>query len=260
VSTQSRQERRAQARAQREAAEKAAAQSEQRRKRLTILGGIVVAAVVIVVAVVVIAGSGGSDSKTAASGGNTPVANAGAIQEQLGGIPQKGDTLGRANAPITIVEYGDLQCPVCANFSNTIMPQVVNDYIRTGKARFQYREFPFIGDDSDRMARFSLAAAQQNKLFNFNELVYANQGEENTGYATDDYIRKVAASIPGLDVDKAMKDRNSQAVSDKLGQDQQLGNSLGVNATPTIYVGRSGQTPQQVDYTQLPDVLKQLTA
>ncbi len=261
MSSESRDNRRAQARAEREAAERAAAQSDQRRKRLTILGGILVAAVVVVVAVVLIAGNGGSDSKTtAASGASAPVSNADAIQEQLGGVPQNGNTLGKSDAPITIVEYGDLQCPVCANFSNTIMPTVVQDYIRQGKARLQFRNFAFIGDDSNKLALASLAAGRQDKQFDFNELVYANQGEENSGYATDAYIKKIFSSIPGLDVDQAMKDMKSGAVADQLGQDLQLAHAANISATPTIFVGRSGQTPTVVNYPDLPAKLQALTA
>jgi protein-disulfide isomerase len=260
VSKETREQRRAEARAQREAAEQAAARSDQRRQRLMILGGVLVAAVVIVVAVVLIAGNHGSDEKTAASSTSAPVANSAVIQEQLGGVPQKGNTLGKSGAPITIVEYGDLQCPVCANFSNSIMPHVVQDYIRQGKARIQFRNFAFIGDDSNKLALASLAAGLQNKQFDFNELVYANQGQENSGYATDDYIKKIFASIPGLDAEKAMQDMDSQAVSDLLAKDMQLSQVEGISATPTIYVGRSGQTPTAVNYTDLPTKLQALTA
>lgn len=260
MSKDNREQRRAEARAQREAAEQAAAKSDQRRQRLTILGGVLVAAVVVVVAVVLIAGKGSDDKTTAASSSSAPVANSAAIQEQLGGVPQKSNTLGRSDAPITIIEYGDLQCPVCATFSNTIMPTVVQDYIRKGKARIQFRNFAFIGDDSNKLALASLAAGEQNKQFDFNELVYANQGQENSGYATDDYIKKIFASIPGLDVAKATKDMSSQAIADKLATDMQLSQTQGINATPTIFVGRSGQTPTPVDYTALPTKLQALTA
>jgi protein-disulfide isomerase len=261
VSKDNREQRRAEARAQREAAEKAATQSDQRRQRLMILGGILVAAVVVVVAVVLIAGGGSGDKTTAADSSSAPVANADAIQEQLGGVPQNGDTLGKADAPITVIEYGDLQCPVCANFSNTIMPGVVQDYIRQGKARLQFRNFAFIGDDSNKLALASLAAGLQDKQFDFNELVYANQGQENSGYATDDYIRKVYSSIPGLDVAKAMKDKESQKVADQLAKDMQLAQAAGISATPTLFVGRSGQTPAVLgSYADLPTKLQALTS
>jgi protein-disulfide isomerase len=257
VSKDSREQRRAQARAQREAAEREAAKAAQRRRRLQQLGGVVVAAVVVVVAVVLIAGGGGSDDNAATD--PTATINATAeIQEQLDGIPQDGFTLGDPSAPITITEFGDLQCPACAHFSNTLMPRIVNDWVRTGKARFQYRNFPFIGEDSTRLAQMALALAEQDRMFDFIELVYANQGAENSGYATDDYLRRIAGAIPGVDVERAMKARESDAVLDRLREDQALAQSNGVDSTPTFLVGRSGQTPQKVDATQLESTLAQL--
>jgi len=257
VSKDSREQRRAQARAQREAAERAAAQAAQRRKRLQQLGGVVVAAVVVVVAVVLIAGGGGSDDNAATD--PTATVNATAeIQEQLDGIPQDGFTLGDPGAPITITEFGDLQCPACANFANTLMPRIVNDWVRTGKARFQYRHFAFLGEDSTRLAQMALALAEQDRMFDFIELVYANQGAENSGYATDDYLRRIAGAIPGVDVERAMKARESDAVLDRLGEDQALAQTNGVDSTPTFLVGRSGQTPQKVGASQLESALTQL--
>lgn len=256
MSKDSREQRRAQARAQREAAERAAAQAAQRRKRLQQLGGIVVAAVVVVVAIVLITG-GGSDDNAATD--PTATVNATAeIQEQLDGIPQEGFTLGDPDAPITITEFGDLQCPACANFANTMMPRIVNDWVRTGKARFQFRHFAFLGEDSNRLAQMALALAEQNRMFDFIELVYANHGAENSGYATDDYLRRIAGAIPGVDVEQAMKARDSDTVRDRLSEDQALAQTNGIDSTPSFLVGRSGQTPQRVDATQLESALAQL--
>jgi len=256
VSKDSREQRRAQARAQREAAERAAAQSEQRRKRLQQLAGVVVAAVVVVVAVALIT-AGGSDDNAATDAGAT-VAHTAEIQEQLEGIPQEGFTLGDPDAPITIVEFGDLQCPACANFSNTLMPRIVNDWVRTGKARFQFRHFAFLGEDSTRLAQMALAVGEQDRMFDFMELVYANHGAENSGYATDDYLRRIAGAIPGVDVERAMQDRESDAVTRRLDEDMGIASTNGIDSTPSFLVGRSGQTPQRVDATQLESTLAQL--
>lgn len=258
MSSQSREQRRAQARAEREAAERAATQSDQRRKRLAILGGILVAAIAVVVVVVLVAGNHGSDEKTAASGGSTPVANAGAIQEQLGGVPQKGNMLGRSNAPITIVEYGDLQCPICAEFSRAVLPGVIDDYVRTGKARLQFRNLAFLGPDSERMARFAAAAGEQDKLWNVVELIYANQGQENTGYADDDFLRTIGSGVRGLDVERAMDRRDSEAAGSALAEADRLAQTAGVNATPTVFVGRSGGGLVQVDPGSLHDRLGEM--
>jgi protein-disulfide isomerase len=260
VSKDQREERRAQARAEREAAEAAAQRSAQRRKRLGILGGVLIGAVVVVVALVLIAGGGGSKDGTVTQAAGDTIAGESAIAEQLGGIPQDGITLGKANAPITIVEYGDLQCPICAEFSNSVLPSVVDDYVRTGKARLQFRNISFIGADSPRLAQMAAAAGEQDKLFDFIELVYANQGEENSGYATDAYLKKIASAIPGLDVAKALAARSSAKVAAQLTEAEQLAKANGVTGTPTLFVGRSGQTPTQVQTADLLNTLKGLSS
>src|SRR4051794_36626000 len=120
MSGPTRDQQRAQARADREAAERAANQQAQRRRRLAQLGGILAA--VAVIAVVVIVAIGGGSNSSSASGNASTVATPGAttlnaraeINSRLSGIPQSGVTLGRSNAPITITEFGDLQCPACA--------------------------------------------------------------------------------------------------------------------------------------------------
>jgi protein-disulfide isomerase len=260
VSKEQREERRAAAREQREAAEREAHQSERRRRRLLTLGGVLAAAVVVVVVAIVVSsgGSGGTTSAPAAGGG--ALTDQAQIQAQLKGIPQHGITLGKPNAPITVVEYGDMQCPICANLSNTVLPGVVSKYIRTGQARLQFRNISFIGPDSSRLAQMAAAAGEQNKLFDFIGLVYANQGEENSGYATDAYLRRIGSAVPGLDVQTALRRRSTDAVAQQMAKAESLAQAAGVQGTPTVFVGRSGQTPQQIDPTTLPDALAQLTA
>src|SRR5690606_5988722 len=104
-------------------------------------------------------------------------------------------------------------------------------------------------------AQMALALAEQNRMFDFIELVYANHGAENSGYATDDYLRRIAGAIPGVDVEQAMKARDSDAVLDRLSEDQALAQTNGIDSTPSFLVGRSGQTPQRVDATQLESAL-----
>lgn len=258
MSKDNREQRRAQARAEREAAEQAAAQSDLRRRRLAILGGVVIAAVVVVVAVVLIAGGGGSEPTTTTKAGES-VPNQSAIAEQLGGIPQDGITLGKADAPITIVEYGDLQCPVCAEFSRSVLPGVINDYVRTGKARLQFRNLTFLGPDSERMAHFAAAAGDQDKLWNVIELIYANQGEENTGYADDEFLRTIGSGVRGLDVEAAMNGREADAVGAALAEADQMAQASGVTGTPTIQIGRSGGGLTTIQPGDLPAKLQEMT-
>jgi protein-disulfide isomerase len=259
MSKDSREHRRAQARAQREAAEQAAAQSDLRRRRLAILGGVIAAAAAVVVAVVLIAGGGGDSGPATTTQAGESVPNQQAIAEQLGGIPQDGLTLGRPDAPITIVEYGDLQCPVCAEFSRSVLPGVIDDYVRTGQARLQFRNLTFLGPDSERMARFAAAAGEQDALWDVVELIYANQGEENTGYADDDFLRTIGSGVAGLDVEQAMDGREADAVGAALAEADRLAQAAGVTGTPTIQVGRTGGGLTTIPAGDLPAKLKELS-
>jgi len=256
MSKDSREQRRAQARAQREAAERAAAQADLRRRRLAILGGV---AIVAVIAVVLVTGSGGGSSAATVKAGES-VPNQQAIATQLAGIPQQGITLGRPDAPITVVEYGDLQCPICANFSRTVLPGVIDDYVRTRRARIEFRNLTFIGPDSERMARFAAAAGAQNRLWNVIELIYADQGEENTGYADDDFLRTIGSGVSGLDVAQALDGRDGSSVTAQLDEASQMAQSAGVTGTPTLFVRRGDGAATQVDAGDLPAALKRLTA
>jgi protein-disulfide isomerase len=77
------------------------------------------------------------------------------------GIPEHGGVLGHPSAPVTVTEYVDLQCPICAEASRTTLPALVKDYVRTGKVKLQGRTLHFIGPDSVRAARVAAGAERQ---------------------------------------------------------------------------------------------------
>lgn len=263
MSSQSRDQRRAEARAQREAAERAAAESEQRRRRLLQLGGVLVAALAVVAVVVLLASGGGDEQTTAttrAPQAGEAVNGRAEIAEQLDGIRQQGIVLGKPNAPVTVVEFADLQCPVCAQFSNGEMPRIVADHVRPGDVRFELRTLTFLGEDSVRLGQMAQAAAEQDRLFAFTELVYANQGAENSGYATDDYLRRIAGAVDGLDVDVAMQARESDGVAQRLADADRLAGIEGVQGTPSFLVGPTGGELKLVDASQLDSEIERLTS
>ena len=81
----------------------------------------------------------------------------------LRGIPQQGTALGSPDAPVTLVEYADLQCPYCAQWARDAFPELVRDYVRTGRVRIVFRGLAFLGPDSDAALRAALAAGQQRR-------------------------------------------------------------------------------------------------
>jgi len=208
-----------------------------------LLGGGAALVIVIVAVVLAITLSGGSSS-----GGGTPItaSTTATVQKVLGGVPQSANVLGSRTAPVTLVEYIDVQCPYCREFETQTMPTLIARYVRTGKLKVEARPIAFIGPDSVRGRAAVLAAARQNRMFDFMEYLYLVQGTENTGWLSDGLIKAIAAKIPGLDLKKLLADRTSSAVaaqSQKFDAEAQADN---VTGTPTILVGKSGQTPQPV--------------
>jgi protein-disulfide isomerase len=232
-------ERRDAARAARLERERAAAAGETRRRRLIRLGGLLAAAVVIVVIAVAVS-SGGGGKKNAGSGG--AVTGATTANQLMAGIPQRGITLGKADAPVTIAEFADPQCPFCRDFSNGQLPTIIDKYVRTGKAKLELHLLTFIGQDSLTAGRALAAASLQNKMWTATDLFYANQGEENSGYVTDAFLRRVLGGVNGLNVGKALTDAGSSKASQVLGTSQTLASRYGVDSTPTVLVGPSGGT------------------
>jgi protein-disulfide isomerase len=203
-------------------------------------------AVAALVAAIVLAGtlilvsrhgaSGGTAAPTVQSGGTLP--GAAAVQRIYKGVPQQGVALGKPNAPVTLVEFGDLQCPFCAQWSVDTLPGLIDEYVKAGKLRIEMRPLVFIGPNSEDGARAVLAAAQQNKGWNAAELFYTNQGTENSNWITEDFVAAVARSIPGIDQEKMLADVDSKAVSDALAESVKDG--TGVTATPTFLIGKTG--------------------
>jgi protein-disulfide isomerase len=232
----------------------------QRKRRLAVLGGVLVAAVVVVVLVVALSGGGGSSgggaltspkpaAKSAAPVPGPPVVGAAEVAALMKGIPQHGITLGKASAPVTLVEYADLKCPICAQYSLTVLPQLIPRYVRTGKVKIVFRAQHFIGEqevpgDALAAARMAEAVGLQNKLWTFAELFYANQGGELQRYVTDAFLRRIGSAVPGLDVAKALAQRSSPAVAAQVAQGTALFDRYRFTGTPSFQLSRTGAPPR----------------
>ncbi|HEU5065324.1 MAG TPA: thioredoxin domain-containing protein [Gaiellaceae bacterium] len=158
----------------------------------------------------------------------------------LDGIPQQGGALGRPDAPVTLVEFADLQCPYCARWSQLAFGEIVHDYVRTGKVRIVFGGLSFIGPDSDEALRFAYAAGDQDKLWNVVHLLYANQGPENSGWVSDELLRGIGAEIPGFRTNRALDERTSPRVEQAIASAAVLAERHEVSGTPTFAAGRTG--------------------
>lgn len=254
-------ERKAQAREEREAAERAAAASAARSKRLKQLAGILVIAAAIVVALIVISSSGTDDGPEKQAG--EQVAGQTDVAQRFAGIPQDGIALGRPDAPVTLVEFADMQCPFCADFATDGLPTLVEEEVKSGTLRVEFRTMAFIGDDSQKLARAVQGAAAQDKAWQALDLFFINQGQENSGYATDEYVRETLGAIEGLDVDQALADAEGGAATTALNEVQGLADRYGIQSTPSFLIGKTGEGLKKLevsnlDGTEIRDAVKEL--
>ena len=190
---------------------------------------------VVAVAAPVIAVSSGGGSTYAVSGAK--LSGVSFSSRLFAGIPQHGTVLGRPDAPVRIIEFADLQCPYCREYTAQALPSLVRDYVRTGKAQMEFENLSFIGPDSVQAGHVAAAAAAQNKLWNFVDLMYLNQGTENTGYVTSSYLRRLLRAIPGLNVAAALSTSQTRAADAALTEANQLAVKNGVNGTPSFLIG-----------------------
>jgi protein-disulfide isomerase len=230
--TLTKRELREQRRAERQAAEAAEAARARRRRRLSLLGGAAALAAVLVVAAVVVSSSGGAAPKQPAPAKPT----------LFTGIPEHDGVLGNPKAKVTVTEFLDLQCPICAEASKSMLPDLVDTYVRTGKVKLQARPLHFIGADSVRAARVAAGAKEQGHLWPYLEAFYAAQGQENSGYVTDAFLRS-AASAAGVDGAKVLAYAGTSAASAPMQQADAEATRLKVASTPTFVVARDGGAP-----------------
>jgi protein-disulfide isomerase len=200
--------------------------------RLAVLAAV---AVVGVLAAVVIAGGGDSGGGTRSTEDTS----------SLNRIPQSGLSLGSPNAPVTIVEFADLQCPFCAEYHHNVLPSILDRYVRTGRVRLELRLLRFLGPDSDRLARTALAASAQNRMWQFVGLAYDRQGRENSGYATNEFIDRLARDAGLTRVDAGA------AAERQVRGNERLAKTAGIDSTPSFLIGPTGGTLHRFQPSEL---------
>ncbi|HSK15860.1 MAG TPA: thioredoxin domain-containing protein [Gaiellaceae bacterium] len=194
-------------------------------------------------------GARGGDGGGAATG--AAVFGASEVEQLLTGIPQEGSVLGEPDAPVTLVEYADLQCPFCAQWAVGTFRELVSDYVRAGQLRIEFRGMAFIGPDSERALRAALAAGEQNRLWHALELLYMNQGAENAGWVSDDLLDGIGRSVPGLDGERMLSATGSDSVTEAMARSAEQARAAGVQGTPSFEMGPTGGTLAPLEITSL---------
>ena len=146
------------------------------------------------------------------------------------------NAMGDPNAPITITEYSDYQCPFCARFSEDTEEQIVNEYVADGTVYFVYRSFGnFIGPESKAAAEAAYCAGDQGKYWEYHDILFANQTGENVGAYSDRRLRAFAEEL-SLDMGAFNDCFNSGKYSDRVNQDRIDGTAAGVTGTPAFVI------------------------
>ncbi|HEV8152146.1 MAG TPA: thioredoxin domain-containing protein, partial [Solirubrobacteraceae bacterium] len=159
-----------------------------RRRPLVMLGAAVALAAVLVLVLVLVSSGGGDGSSSGAGSSTSGASGGGAVAGRaealalFAGVPQNGTAVGAPRAPVTVYEFADLQCPFCRDVALETLPDVIRKHVRTGQVRIVYQDLAFLGPDSVKAAHAAAAAGNQGRLWQFAHLMYANQGEENSGW------------------------------------------------------------------------------
>jgi protein-disulfide isomerase len=205
-------------------------QREERRERLLRIGSAAAFLVIVAVAVLIVI------SLNQTSGGDTDLEDVALVNKELEGIPQNGMTLGDPQAKLTLIEFGDLQCPVCKGFAEEIIPGVIRSQVRGGNAKIEFRNYTIIGKESVPAGAAAIAAGRQGRGWNFVDLFYHNQGPEVSGYVTDEFLTEVAKGAGVPDIAQWDKDRKSAAVLKEVKDTTAEAQRLGLPGTPTFAV------------------------
>jgi protein-disulfide isomerase len=218
-------------REERLAEESKAATGDRRTRLLQFAAGGVFLAVIIVVVVIIAVGGGGSSGGDASNLVEKPQ-----VEKLLSGSPQSGTTIGSKTAPVKVFEYGDLQCPICKEYSEEILPEIIENQVKKGEASITFRNFIIIGPQSIPAGEAALAAGAQDKGWSFIETWYRNQGEENSGYATDEFIESMAKYVGIPNMAKWKKEWKSKKYKKTVESTTSQAQKLGFTGTPSFSI------------------------
>ncbi|MEV0747322.1 DsbA family protein [Streptomyces sp. NPDC050273] len=142
--------------------------------------------------------------------------------------------LGRADAPVVLIEYADFKCGYCAKFARDTEPALVKKYVDAGTLRIEWRNFPIFGAESEAAARASWAAGQQNRFWEFHRAAYA-EGAKEKGFGKD-RLKALAHQAGVPDLDRFLRDTEGTAAAAAVSEDQEQGYGIGATSTPSFLV------------------------
>ena len=199
-------------------------------------------------AALIATGCGSNTAGPKAFGGNTAKAGGapGEVSALLAGIPQHGRALGDPRAPVVVQFFGDLQCPLCRKFALGSLDTLINSYVRGGKLKIEYRSLETATHNPQTFETqqvAALAAGRQNRMWNFIELFYRQQREEDSGYVTERFLQGLAQQVGGLNLTAWTAARDDPALVNTLVADGQGASDADIRSTPSFRFGETRPTP-----------------
>jgi protein-disulfide isomerase len=190
-----------------------------RRRSLFVFGGVALAAIVVVAGLIAFQATRGADAK----------------------IPPRvatgdGRVLGDENAPVTVVEYADFQCPVCKRAETSIISEIEKKYVQQGKVKIEFRMFPIVGQESFNAAQAAEAARDQGKFWEYHDALYNAQGRENGGNFTYEKLVALAEQV-GLDIPEFEATLSGNTYLAAIQKEKDTAEANGVSSTPTFFIG-----------------------
>jgi protein-disulfide isomerase len=163
-------------------------------------------------------------------------------------IKQGASYQGSHSAPVTLIDFSDLQCHLCNRFVKATEPQINSTYVQTGKVAFVFLHLPNRGFDSYPAALAAVCTNDQGKFWQYHNLLYNNQGPIDSGWANKDNLKKFASQIPGLEMQKFNSCFDNQQHKTVVDGDVALAHSLGFTQTPSFIIVKSdGSNPQKLE-------------
>jgi protein-disulfide isomerase len=203
--------------------------ADRRSRLLRLAAGAAFLTLAAVLVLIVITAAGNGD------GGDTDIEDGAAVAKLLDGIPQRQMTLGDPGAPVELIEFGDLQCPVCAAYSEDVLPEIMETQVRKGRVKIDFRNLTIIGPESVGAGAAALAAGEQGRGWSFVDLFYRNQGDENSGYADDDAFLRAVAKVAGVR-NLAKWDAERAEMTGEVEETSQEAANLGFDGTPSFAI------------------------
>jgi len=185
-----------------------------------------------------------------------------ANDEELVAMAQ-GVTKGDPDAPVTIVEFGDYQCPGCGSFALTVEPQITGTLVESGQAKFVFYDFPLISIHGNAFlaARATRCANEQGSYWEFHEALFRNQTRWAASASPAGLFEDYADGV-GMDTDAFASCLNSDKYADVVTANMELGTRMGVSGTPSIFVNANGELRRlnQYDFASIAQTIETMTS